>query len=115
MRYRTLLFVLVAVSFGHGQAAPSRPPITGISHVSFYSSNPEAAKKFYGGLLGLAVEPPGSNDYQVGIQSVELEPLPAGHGHDLVAHLACENIWLIMASRFPPSPMLRAAGRYGSP
>jgi len=88
MRYRTLLFVLVAVSFGHGQAAPSRPPITGISHVSFYSSNPEAAKKFYGGLLGLAVEPPGSNDYQVGIQSVELEPLPAGHGHDLVAHLA---------------------------
>ena len=88
MRYSIFLFLLVSVSLGHGQAAPSRPPITGISHVSFYSANPEAAKKFYGGLLGLAVEPPGSNDYQVGIQSVELEPLPAGHGHDLVAHLA---------------------------
>ena len=88
MRYSIFLFLLVSVSLGHGQAAPSRPPITGISHVSFYSSNPEAAKKFYGGLLGLAIEPPRSNDYQVGIQSVELEPLPAGHGHDLVAHLA---------------------------
>jgi len=88
MRYSIFLFLLVSVSLGHGQAAPSRPPITGISHVSFYSSNPEAAKKFYGGLLGLAIEPPRSNDYQVGIQSVELEPLPAGHGHDLVAHVA---------------------------
>lgn len=88
MRYRTLLFTLVAVSLGHGQPAPARPPITGISHVSFYSSNPEAARKFYGGLLGLAIEPPGSNDYQVGIQSVELEQLPVGHGHDLIAHVA---------------------------
>jgi catechol 2,3-dioxygenase-like lactoylglutathione lyase family enzyme len=88
MRYRIFLFLLVSVSFGHGQAAPARPAITGISHVSFYSSNLEAAKKFYDGLLGLAIEPPGSNDYQVGIQAVELEQLPAGHGHDLIAHVA---------------------------
>jgi len=88
MRFRSLLSLLAAVSFCHCQTAPPRPQITGISHVSFYSSNLDAAKNFYGGLLGLAVEPPGTHDYQVGVQRVELEKLPAGHGHDLIAHVA---------------------------
>src|SRR6516162_6641223 len=70
------------------QSGPQRPPITGVSHVAFYSSNLEGARKFYNGLLGLVTQPPQSSDYQVGMQSVELEPLPAGHGHDLIAHVA---------------------------
>ena len=88
MRLRYLLPLLAIAALGHAQAAPQRPPITGISHVAFYSSDLEAAKKFYGGLLGLAVEPPQLNNYHVGMQRVELEPLPAGHGHDLIAHVA---------------------------
>ncbi len=56
--------------------------------MAFYSSNLEAAKKFYGGLLGLVVEPPQMNKYHVGVQAVELEQLPAGHGPDLTAHVA---------------------------
>jgi catechol 2,3-dioxygenase-like lactoylglutathione lyase family enzyme len=71
-----------------GQNPVQRPPITGISHVAFYSSDPQAAKRFYGELLGLPVDPPKSDNYQVGVQRVELEALPAGHGHDLVAHVA---------------------------
>src|SRR3974390_2375450 len=88
MRFRYLLCLLALSALCHGQAAPQHPPITGISHVAFYSSNLEAAKKFYGGLLGLAVQPPAVNNYEVGVQQVELEPLPAGHGHDLIAHVA---------------------------
>ncbi len=88
MRFRILLVLLATTGITQGQSAPTRPPITGISHVAFYSSNLEAAKKFYGELLGLAVEPLGTNSYQVGVQRVELEQLPAGHGHDLIAHVA---------------------------
>ncbi len=88
MRIRCLMFLLAASALCSGQSTPQRPQVTGISHVAFYSSNLEAAKKFYGGLLGLAVEPPHLNNYHVGVQRVELEPLPAGHGHDLIAHVA---------------------------
>lgn len=82
------LSLLMAATICHGQAAGQRPPITGIAHVAFYSSNLDAAQKFYDGLLGLPIQPPGSHDYLVGTQSVELEPIPAGHGHDLIAHVA---------------------------
>lgn len=88
MRIRCLLFLLAVSALCSGQSTPQRPQVTGISHVAFYSSNLEAAKKFYGGLLGLAVEPLRENNYHVGVQSVELEPLPAGRGHDLIAHVA---------------------------
>ncbi len=88
MRIRCLLFLLAVSVLCSGQSTPQRPQVTGISHVAFYSSNLEAAKKFYGELLGLAVEPPRLNNYHVGVQSVELEPLPAGHGHDLISHVA---------------------------
>ena len=88
MRRLLALAVLGCSAACHAQVAPQRPPITGISHVAFYSSDPQAAKRFYGELLGLPVDPPTSNNYQVGVQRVELEALPAGHGHDLVAHVA---------------------------
>jgi len=87
MRRLFALFILGCVAC-HAQAGPQRPAITGISHVAFYSSNTEGAKNFYNGLLGLAIEPPQSSNYQVGIQRVELEPLPSEHGHDLIAHVA---------------------------
>ena len=91
------------------QAGPQRPAITGVSHVAFYSSNVEGAKGFYGGLLGLAIEPPHSSNYHVGIQRVELEPLPAGHGHDLIAHVAfatpdAEGVRKYLAARNYPVP-----------
>ncbi|HEY4962712.1 MAG TPA: VOC family protein, partial [Terriglobales bacterium] len=38
--------------------------------------------------LGLAVDQSRPNVYHVGVQSVELEPLPANHGHDLISHVA---------------------------
>ena len=88
MRRNLLLVILGLVAVCQSENPAQRPPITGISHVAFYSSNLAAAKAFYNGLLGLAIKPPGRESYQVGIQQVELEPLPAGHGHDLIAHVA---------------------------
>jgi catechol 2,3-dioxygenase-like lactoylglutathione lyase family enzyme len=88
MRLRYLFFLLATVAVGHGQTASPKPQITGISHVAFYSSNLAAGKQFYDGLLGLFVDPARPNDYHVGMQSVELEPLPTGHGHDLISHVA---------------------------
>ena len=90
MQFRYLLVILSALGICAGQTPPEKPQITGISHVSFYSGNLEAAKKFYADLLGLAVEPPHTNNYHIGVQSVELEKLPAGHGPDLIAHIAFE-------------------------
>lgn len=88
MGFRYLVVILAALGICTGQSPAERPQITGISHVAFYSSNPEAARKFYADLLGLAVEPAQPNSYHVGAQSVELERLPAGHGPDLLAHVA---------------------------
>ena len=89
MTRRLLPLLLIAVTAPVvAQSSPPRPPITGISHVAFYSSNLAAGKQFYGGLLGLWADPSRPDDYHVGSQSVELETLPAGHGHDLIAHVA---------------------------
>jgi catechol 2,3-dioxygenase-like lactoylglutathione lyase family enzyme len=88
MRTHLLLAVLTLATICNGQTNLQRPPITGISHVAFYSSNLAAAKQFYAGLLGLSVEPTRPNVYHVGVQSVELEPFPANHGHDLISHVA---------------------------
>lgn len=88
MRLRYLLVLLAIAAAGHGQNPPPKPQITGIAHVSFYSSNLAAANQFYAGLLGLTADPARPNAYPVGAQFVELEPLPAGHGHDLISHVA---------------------------
>jgi catechol 2,3-dioxygenase-like lactoylglutathione lyase family enzyme len=88
MRRHLWLAILALVSISWAQNTVERPPITGIAHVAFYSSNLAAGKEFYAGLLGLATEPARPNMYRVGVQSVELEPLPANHGPDLIAHVA---------------------------
>ena len=88
MRKSFWLAVLAIVAVSHAQNTVQRPPITGISHVAFYSSNLAAGKQFYAGLLGLAVDQSRPNVYHVGMQSVELQPLPANHGPDLISYVA---------------------------
>jgi catechol 2,3-dioxygenase-like lactoylglutathione lyase family enzyme len=88
MRNHLLCAVLALTAVCTGQTNLQRPPITGISHVAFYSSSLTAAKDFYAGLLGLATEPSRPNLYHVGMQAVELEPLPPNHGPNLISHVA---------------------------
>ena len=49
---RTLLLASLLSSVAIAQQ-PTRPPITGIAFARFYTTNPEAAQKFYGETLGL--------------------------------------------------------------
>jgi catechol 2,3-dioxygenase-like lactoylglutathione lyase family enzyme len=64
-----------------------RPPITGFSHVAFYSTAPADAKKFYTDLLGLE---PGERAglYLIGGQSIETEAEKPGNPPSLLAHVA---------------------------
>jgi len=88
MRKTLALALLASAAACLGQTTPQRPKVTGISHVAFYSTNLTGAKNFYGELLGLWSDPSRPNVYHVGAQEVELEHLPQGHGHDLIAHVA---------------------------
>jgi catechol 2,3-dioxygenase-like lactoylglutathione lyase family enzyme len=66
--------LLFAIGAGAQTQPASRPRILGIDHVSFYTSDPDAVKKLYNGVLGLAeaaaIEPGGGERYLVGAQWV---------------------------------------------
>src|SRR4029077_12890701 len=72
--------------------SPSRPRITGIDHVAFYTTAPDGVKKLYGEVLGLSsadpVEPGGTLRYLIGTQWVGYSPAPAPKSTDRMDHVA---------------------------
>ena len=73
--------------------AQSRPQITGISHISVYTSNPTVADHFYTHILGAAKapdpqNPTGARFYLSPTQFVEVLPLPADHTLSRIAATA---------------------------
>lgn len=73
--------------------AQSRPPITGISHIAVYTSNPQATEKYYVHDIGLLKGPDPENPagvryYVNSTQFVEVLPLPAGNAPTRLDHLA---------------------------
>jgi len=78
--------------FANGQTATQRPRILGVDHVSFYTTLPDAVKKLYGDLLGLAsaepVEPGGTLRYWVGTQWVGYSPARDPKSTDRMDHVA---------------------------
>ncbi len=74
-------------------AQQTRPPITGISHMCVYSSNPAATNHFYSEVLkarkgGDPEDPAGVRYYFSATQFVEVLPLPPGQGISRLAHVA---------------------------
>ena len=70
--------------FARGQAADSRPPITGISHISIYSADLGQSEAFYTHDLGAfkatdPENPQGVRYYFSPTQFVEVLPLPQGY------------------------------------
>ncbi len=61
------LFLTTGVAAGQ---QVQRPAITGVSHVTFYTTTPDAASHFYGDLLGLT-QNDHSNVFFVGRQAVQ--------------------------------------------
>jgi len=87
-RFSALLLLLPIVA-----AAQSRPAITGISHIAVYTSNPQAAEKYYVHDIGLLKAPDPENPngvryYVNATQFVEVLPLPAGSSPNRLDHLA---------------------------
>ena len=82
------LLVLVATCSAQSNGATvQRPKITGISHVSFFTSDTAAAKRFYGDLLGL---PPGAWEgvYQVGGQYIQIQAQKQSNPPSRISHVA---------------------------
>src|SRR6516225_9122029 len=54
LRGRILLFapLLLLATTSSAQTAPTRPKIVGVAHIGLRTDNLEAARKFYGGVLG---------------------------------------------------------------
>jgi catechol 2,3-dioxygenase-like lactoylglutathione lyase family enzyme len=92
---KKLIVVLASAAlqiWAHGQTATQRPHITGIDHVSFYTTAPEGVKKLYADVLGLAsatpVEPGGTTRYLIGAQWVGYSPAPDPKATDRLDHVA---------------------------
>jgi catechol 2,3-dioxygenase-like lactoylglutathione lyase family enzyme len=75
------------------QTSSSRPPITGISHISVYTSNAAQAEHYYVHDIGLKKgsdpeNPEGVRYYVNADQFVEVLPLPTNAGNSRLDHLA---------------------------
>lgn len=92
---KTLALSLIVAAFASSafsQTPAARPHITGIDHVSFYTTAPDGVKKLYGDVLGLASADPmesgGTLRYMVGQQWVGYSPAPDPKLTDRMDHVA---------------------------
>jgi catechol 2,3-dioxygenase-like lactoylglutathione lyase family enzyme len=99
-----------AATLGIAQtAAPSRPAITGISHIAVYTSDPQATNQYYTVVVGAAREADPENAQGVryminATQFVEVLPLPANVGVKRLDHVgfkteSAEGMRLYLAAK----------------
>lgn len=86
-------FIALCCSIALAQTAPSRPPITGISHIAVYAADPSAAEHYYVDLVGCEKRsdpenPQGARYYVNPTQFVEVLPLADKSSHNRLDHLA---------------------------
>lgn len=84
--------LFAALSVAAFAETPSRPPITGVSHLSVYTSNAAAAEHYYVHDIGLKKGPDPENPkgvryYVNPTQFVEVLPLPANAGNARLDHI----------------------------
>lgn len=86
-----LLFCSILCNVANSQTV-ARPRITGVDHVSFYTTNVEGVKKLYGETLGLAsatpIEPGELTRYMSGKQWVGFSAAPDPKATDRMDHVA---------------------------
>ena len=91
----SVVLVLVSYSFAQ-QPAATRPKITAIDHVDFYTSSPQANQKLYATVLGLGlgqpVEPGQTQRYAVGSQWVGYSPAPDANSTNRLDHVAFRTV-----------------------
>ena len=105
-------------------ASPTRPPITSVSHLSVYTSEPAKAERFYVHDLGAVKmadpeNPQGVRYYFSPTQFVEVLPLPATAGLNRADHIAfntadVEGMRRYLASKKIAVPKVVTKGADGS-
>jgi catechol 2,3-dioxygenase-like lactoylglutathione lyase family enzyme len=93
MKRLIALLLLPSLAFVCQAQSSSRPAITGVSHISVYTSNAAAAEHFYVHDIGLKKgtdpeNPNGVRYYVNATQFVEVLPLPPNAGNNRLDHLA---------------------------
>ncbi len=117
------LFVTAAAAAAAG-TAPARPKITGISHLSVYTSDATATEHFYTMTVGAEKMPDPENPKGVryainATQFVEVLPLPAGEGINRLDHIAfntesAEGMRKYLAAKKWKTPEHVSRGKDGS-
>ncbi|HWT65066.1 MAG TPA: VOC family protein [Terracidiphilus sp.] len=89
----TAVVLFVSAGFAAAQSAQHHPKITGISHLSVYTTDTKATEHYYATVIGAAKLPDPENPKGVkyalsATQWVEVLPLPAGAGVNRLDHSA---------------------------
>src|SRR5579863_3866118 len=104
MKNHAILFVLLPASLCAFSQNSSRPRITGIDHVSFYTTAPDGMKKLYAETLGLAAADPietgESTRYMVGTQWIGYSPAPDAKATDRMDHVAFTTDNIVVLRRY---------------
>lgn len=94
---RVMLVAVAATGVVTAAKIPARPAITGISHMAVYTTDAQAAERFYAHDLGATKgqdpeDPAGVRYYFSPVQFVEVLPLPAGDSsNSRLAHVGWET------------------------
>jgi catechol 2,3-dioxygenase-like lactoylglutathione lyase family enzyme len=113
----TILVFIVAFhscfAFTQSQTV-ERPKILGIDHVSFYTTDPDAVKKLYNSVLGLAeaapIEPGGGERFLVGSQWVGYSAAADANSTDRMDHVAFATDDLIAMRKFFAAKKIKPSG-----
>jgi hypothetical protein len=86
-----ILLAALAVTTVAAQSAPTRPQITGISHLAVYASDPAATEHYYTAVVGAVKlpdpeNPQGARYALSSTQFIEVLPLPANAGVNRLDH-----------------------------
>jgi len=114
MKNLTAPLVLLALGLcAFAQSPATRPRITGIDHVAFYTTAPDGVQKLYVDILGLAsaapIEPGETTRYMAGRQWVGYSPAPDPKATDRMDHVAftTDNIvalrWYLVEKGLKPA------------
>ena len=121
IRWLALMALLPATLAAQPPAAGKRPAITGISHLAVYSTDAAKTRDFYTRVLGARAgsdpeNAAGTRYYLSARQFVEVLPAPAGHGPNILAHVAYVTPdaaglrnWLVRSGMIGVSPVQRSA------
>jgi len=103
----------LAICAAGQSAAAKRPRITGIDHVSFYTTNPGGANKLFADTLGLAsaapIETGETTRFMVGKQWVGYSPAPDTKATDRMDHVAFTTDNIVALRRYLTKNEIKAS------